>query len=176
MAMRAKTWAGPDLANRRTLKNAEFGPVPIEGAVVNTHLICERYVEAMKSRDIESQRALMHPDFVATYPQSGEVFHGRDNYIEMLRNYPEGLPQGEVVSIKGEPQTFVEYPTLPIMSPTVTVFGGDDFVLEGTVTYSDGSVYNIVILLHLEAGLVKEEISYYAAPFEAPAWRRPYTG
>jgi SnoaL-like domain len=140
---------------------------------VDTERICERYVEVMMERDLEAQHALLHPDVVARYPQSGEVFRGRDNYIGMLRNYP-GLPMGQVTSIKGESHTSVQYPALPTMAPTITVYGGDDFVVEALATYADGSMYNIVILLHLERGLVKEETSYFAASFEAPEWRRPY--
>jgi SnoaL-like domain len=147
----------------------------MEGVVVDTQRICERYVDAMRERDLDSQYALMHPDVVATYPQSGEVFRGRDNYIEMLRNYPQGLPEGQVVSIKGESHTSVQYSPLPMTTPTITVYGGDDYVLEGVATYADGSVYNLVVLLHFQGGLVKEETSYFAAPFDAPAWRSPYT-
>ena len=91
----------------------------------------------------------------------------------MLRHYPH-LPDGHLLSIKGESHTSVQYPVLPMFSPTITVYGGDDFVVEAEGTYADGSVYNFVALIHLEQGLVKEETWYFAAPFDAPEWRRPY--
>ncbi|HEU4319899.1 MAG TPA: nuclear transport factor 2 family protein [Acidimicrobiia bacterium] len=140
---------------------------------MDTQKICDRYMDAIRNHDFEAQQALLHPDFVATYPQSGEVFRGRDNYIDMLRHYPE-LPYSDFLSIKGESHTSVQYPTLPMLSPTITVFGGDDFVVEGLATYADGGVFHVVFLLHLEQGLVKEETWYFAAPFDAPEWRRPY--
>ena len=136
--------------------------------------ICDQYLEALGRRDLDAQYTLLHPDIVAKYPQSGEVFRGRDNYIEMLRNYPQ-LPEGHAWSVKGESHTAVQYPSLPMLAPIITVYGGDDFVVEAEATYGDGSEYNIVALLHLEQGLVKEETWYFAASFEAPEWRRPYS-
>ena len=140
---------------------------------MDTQKICERYLDAVSKRDLEAQQTLLHPDVVASYPQSGEVFRGRDNYLEMLRNFP-GLPTGHVISIHGESHTAVQYPALPMLSPTVTVYGGDDFVVEAEGTYPDGSDYYLVALLHLEQGLIKEETWYFAAAFDAPEWRRPY--
>jgi len=131
-------------------------------------------MEAATARDLDAQETMLHPDVVASYPQSGEVFRGRDKYIAMLRNYPS-LPEGHLVSIKGESHTSVQYPSLPMLSPTITVYGGDDFVIEAIATYADGNTYNLVALLHLEQGLVKEETWYFAPTFEAPEWRRPYT-
>ena len=140
---------------------------------MDTQKICDRYLEVITERDFDTQYTLLHPDVVASYPQSGEVFRGRDKYIEMLRNYP-GMADGHIVSVKGDSHTSVRYPTLPMLSPTITVYGGDDFVVEAEGTYPDGSDYNFVVLLHLEQGLVKEETWYFAARFEAPEWRRPY--
>ena len=136
--------------------------------------IAERYAKALADRDLETQRDLMHPDIVARYPQSGEVIRGRDNYLTMLANYPQGLPGGEVTSVKGEPRTTVVSPYLPMMTPTVTVYGGDDFILEGIATYSDGSVFNVVVIIRLQGHQVIEEVSYFAAPFDPPEWRREY--
>lgn len=141
---------------------------------MNKRGIAERYAKALEDRDLDMQRDLMHPDIVARYPQSGEVFRGRDNYMTMLANYPLGLPEGQVSSVKGEPRTAVLSPYLPMMSPTVTVYGGDDFILEAVATYPDASVYNVVVMIRLQGGQVIEETSYFAAPFDAPEWRRPY--
>ena len=116
----------------------------------------------------------MHPDVVVRYPQSGETFKGRDNYLGMLANYP-GLPEGDVKSVKGDSTTGILNPTLPMMAPKIVVFGGDDYILEAVATYPDGGVYNVVVIIRLHGGLVFDETDYYAAPFEAPEWRRPYT-
>lgn len=136
--------------------------------------VAEEYAKALANGDITMQRDLMHPDFVARYPQSGEVIRGRDNYLSMIANYPQGQPEGEVTSIKGEVHTTLVAPPLPMMTPTVTVYAGDDFILEGVATYPDGSIYNVVVIIRLQGHLVIEEVSYYAAPFDPPEWRRPY--
>ena len=140
---------------------------------MDTQKICERYMAVSTARDFDAQYELLHPDVVASYPQSGEVFRGRDNYIAMLRNYP-GLPEGHLIALRGDTHTSVQYPTLPMLSPTITVYGGDDFVIESEGAYPDGSVYFFIALLHLHQGLVQQETWYFAAPFEAAEWRRPY--
>ncbi len=138
------------------------------------HQVAERYAKALHDRDLVAIDGLLHTDIVARYPQSGEVFSGRDNYLRMLAEYPMGLPVGDVTSVKGESTTVVLPRTLPFGSPSVTVYGGDQFVIEGVATYPDGSVFNMVILIRLQGGLVIEETSYFAEPFEAPEWRRPF--
>lgn len=45
---------------------------------------------------------------------------------------------------------------------------------DGTVTYPDGSTWFYVVLLEIHDRKVYRETEYFAAPFEAPAWRRPY--
>ena len=36
----------------------------------------------------DEARALLHPDFVARWPQSGECFRGPDNYLAVNREHP----------------------------------------------------------------------------------------
>jgi hypothetical protein len=136
--------------------------------------VAEQYAKALADSNLEMQRDLMHPDIVARFPQSGEVIRGKDNYVRMLANYPEGLPGGEVVSIRGEGRAILVTPSFPMMAPTVTVYGGDDFILEGVATYPDGSVFYVVIIIRFQGHLVIEEVNYFAAPFDPPEWRRPY--
>lgn len=136
--------------------------------------IVELYMEAVEHRDLEKVRELMHPDVVGRYPQSGEVFRGRDNYMGMQEAYP-GLPQAEASSVTGETSMVVLPSTLPFGKPTITVFGGEHFVIEGMATYPNGDVYNVVLILRLEGGKVIEETTYFAAPFDAPEWRKAYS-
>jgi ketosteroid isomerase-like protein len=141
---------------------------------MDKHEIVRRYARALETRNVEASSELMHPDIVARYPQSGEVIRGRDNYLGMLRAYPNDLPDATVMSVTGSSKTAIVPSTTPFSQPTVTVFGGDQFVVEGVATYPDGSVYNVVWILELRDGMVAEETSYYAEPFPAPDWRRPY--
>ncbi len=127
------------------------------------------------NRDPLASAQLMHPDIVVRYPQSGEVIKGRDNYVAMLSNYPSGLPEGEIVDIRGEREAVQVSRPLPFGPPIITVMGsGDTFIIEGTTDYADMGRFNLVAILKLDDGLVSEEVWYWAAPFDAPEWRRPF--
>jgi hypothetical protein len=41
----------------------------------------------------------------------------------------------------------------------------------GTAGQYDGDRFNVIVIHQWRDGLVDSETSYYAAPFEAPAWR-----
>jgi hypothetical protein len=142
--------------------------------VVDNRRIVELYVQAVEARDLERVRGLMHPDVIGRYPQSGEVFRGRDRYISMQEAYP-GLPESQASSVTGDTSLVVQPSSLPFARPTITVFGGEHFVIEGMATYPNGDVFNVVFILRLREGKVIEETAYFAAPFEAPEWRRPYS-
>jgi hypothetical protein len=144
----------------------------MEVAVDNRGIV-ERYLKAHEARDLAAVRELQHPDIVARYPQSGETFRGRDKYMAMQESYP-GLPEAKTSVVIGESSTIVLPATLPFGRSTVTVFGGDQFVVEGVATYPNGEIFNIVMILRLQGGKVIEESLYFAAPFDAPEWRRPY--
>jgi ketosteroid isomerase-like protein len=46
--------------------------------------------ELFEARRWDDARELLAEDFVTEWPHSGERIRGRDNYIELNRNYPEG--------------------------------------------------------------------------------------
>ena len=141
---------------------------------MNNRRIAEQYAEASQDKEWERLGGLMHDDFVARYPQSGETFRGRDTYLSMLANFPEGLGEADFSSVKGGSDTIVMPASLPFLPPTVTVFGGDRFVVEGEANYPDGAVFHIVSILRIQEGRVIEDTSYFAAPFDPPEWRQDY--
>jgi hypothetical protein len=49
--------------------------------------------------------------------------------------------------------------------------GGDVFVVEGTIDYGDGIPVSYVGIGELRDGKIARTTSYFANPFEAPAWR-----
>jgi hypothetical protein len=135
--------------------------------------VVDLYLKAVGSGDLDAVREMQHPDIVGRYPQSGEVFRGRDNYMDMQFAYP-GLPHAEASNVIGQDNVVLMPSFLPFGHPTVTVFGGDRFVVEGVATYPNAEVYHVVIILRLQGGRVIEETAYFAAPFDAPEWRRQY--
>lgn len=117
----------------------------------------------------------MHPDIVVTYPQSGEIIRGHDNYVAMLSNFPGGLPPTEIDVVIGGEQSVQVVSPLPFSIPSVTVTGtGDRFTAEGLVEYPDSGLFHFVSIVKVRDGKIAEETSYFGAPFEAPEWRKPY--
>jgi ketosteroid isomerase-like protein len=118
--------------------------------------VVERFLDAMAADDLDAQDALIHDDYVVRNPQSGEAFRGKANRRAILENYPGSEGAG------------------PSWMLSHLVGSGDDFTATGTVTYPDGGRWHFVTLLTVRDGLIWRQIDYFAEPFEAPAWRRPY--
>ena len=135
--------------------------------------IVEAFANAIREFDIQRVGELMHPDIVSPFPQSGETIRGRDNYLAVLANYP-GAPQTDISSVKGDAKTAMVAPTMPFAKPTVTVFGGDQFVVEGVSTYPNGETFNIILVLRVQGQHVIEETAYFATAFDPPEWRRSF--
>jgi hypothetical protein len=142
--------------------------------VTDNRRVVERAIQAFRERDFEAGADLIHSEITLKYPQSGEVLHGRDNYLAMLANYP-GLPETEVAEPRGGDQQVRVVTPLPFSVPTVTIIGsGDTFTVESVNTYPDGSIYHGVSIMKIQDAKIIEEIAYFAAPFDPPDWRRPY--
>ena len=105
-------------------------------------------VEAVNTRDMDYFDALYHDDVVIHWPQSGEVIRGRHN-IRQLRQ---------------------AYPTTPTATLKRVVGSGDLWAMEMDFDY-DGDRFHVILIHQYRDGLVESETTYYAAPFEAPAWR-----
>lgn len=138
--------------------------------------VVERLAQCVEDQDLEGIAELLHPEIVVEFPQSGEVFRGKDNYMAVLSNYPTGLPDAAEVEIRGREEGVLVSSLFPFASPTITVTGsGDTFILEGEAgPYPDGIVYKMVSIVKLRDGKVAEETDYFGAPFDAPDWRRPF--
>jgi hypothetical protein len=105
-------------------------------------------VEAINARDMAVFDATYHDDVVVEWPQSGEVIRGKHNIRELR----------------------LAYPTPPTATLRRIVGSGDLWAVEMVFDY-DGDRFHVVVTHQWRDGLVVRETSYYAAPFEAPAWR-----
>lgn len=136
--------------------------------------VVERYTRAVAERDIEAAVALLHPDIVSRFPQSGETIRGRDNYAAILAAYPS-LPEADLSAISGEADAVTVSTPLPFALPVISVIGsGDTFVAEGIARYGDGSTYHLIAVFKVRDGLIAEETLYWAEPFDPPEWRREF--
>jgi SnoaL-like protein len=133
--------------------------------------IARRYARAASDGDDDALAALRAADWQVRWPQSGEVVHGSDAFRAISDNYPGGRPTSHVERIVG-----VEDRWVVTASNTVLQLAGDgDFWWgEWQMTYPDGRTWNCIDLLELRNGKVWRETVYWAAPFEAPAWRRQW--
>ena len=128
------------------------------------------YAAAVVANDQPTIARLRHRDWTAVWPQSGEVVRGTENDFAINRAYPGGVPQllpeGR---LHGTEDRWV---TSPLGGGAYRVAGeGETWVGEWRMRYPDGRVWLTVIIIELRDGQVWRETSYWAEPFEAPAWR-----
>ena len=131
----------------------------------------QQYGAAMAAFDLDTLARLRHPEWMTYWPQSGERVHSTDNFAEIIRNYPGGIPKTEVTRIVGAEDRWV----VTAGNTVLRVVGSGDFWwAEWRITYPSGEVYLAVTLIELRDGLVYRETTYWAAPFDAPDWRAPW--
>ena len=94
-------------------------------------------------------------DFVEEWPQSGERLT-KEASLRLATSYPE---------MSG---------TNPRFTYRRMLGGGNTFVIEGTIDYGDGIPVSYVGIGELREDKVARITSYFANPFEAPAWRAPF--
>ena len=126
------------------------------------------YWRAYRTDDREAMSSLRHPDWSVEYPQSRERIRGDANMQAMLEHYPGGSPPR-----LDEPR-FVgsdRWIMTPVFTVQKIVGGGDFWWGDGFARYPDGSLWYIVALIQVRDGKIYRETDYFAAPFDAPAWR-----
>jgi hypothetical protein len=94
-------------------------------------------------------------DFVQEWPQSGERL-SKATALKLGESYRE---------MSG---------TSPQFTYKRMLGGGDVFVVEGTIDYGDGIPVSYVGIGEVRDGKVSKITEYFANPFEAPAWRKPF--
>jgi hypothetical protein len=137
-------------------------------ASLSNQEVVERYGAAIAAFDLETLAALRDPEWMAFWPQSGEIVRGMHAFEQIIRNYPGGEPKTEVTRIVGSEDRWVVTPGNTVLR---VAGSGDFWWAEWRVRYGNGDVYLSVTLIELRDGKVLRETSYWAAPFEAPAWR-----
>jgi ketosteroid isomerase-like protein len=135
--------------------------------------IVEEFVRAIEAQDLDAQLALLADDFVDEMPQSGERMRGRDSYRKVYDNYPGG-----VGTTTAEGRRIIGSEDRWVMTPTFNALriegSGDTYTYVGTVRYADGSVWQVIAIAVVRDGKLARATTWYAAPFEAPAWRAPF--
>lgn len=95
---------------------------------------------------------LYHDDALLEFPQSGERFRGKANIQGWRERYPARI-DFEPREIRG---------------------AGDVWIAEGRLLYDGGNPVHFVKIIEFRGDKVQRETLYFAEPFEAPGWRRPW--
>lgn len=135
---------------------------------METEELVREYMEAVAQNDFDTMGRLRHPDWSEDWPQSGERVQSHDDYRKIHEDFPAGMPQIDVHQIAGAEDRYVMTPSMTIQR---IAGSGDVWIAEGVNTYANGDVYHIVQLLRLRDGRIWKSTTYFAAPFDAPAWR-----
>ena len=101
-------------------------------------------------------QALQADDMVYEMPQSGERFEGAANINAMYGNYS------------------AETGTVPKATLRRVLKPGQAWVIESTIDYGDGTPVSAISIIEFEDGKVTRQTDYFANPFPAPDWRKPY--
>jgi hypothetical protein len=129
--------------------------------------IVQRYVRAYPS-EWETMAQLRHPEFVEEWPQSSERIVGHENYRAIHENYPSGTPTSEINRVVGTEDRLV---MTSLFTPIRIIGAGDTFTVEAKAGYADGTTTLVVTIVELKDDKVYRQRTYFAEPFEAPAWR-----
>ena len=135
--------------------------------------IIERYSRALQDKDHDALALLVTDDYVDEMPQSGERVRGKANQLALLRNYPGGVGTIDPTSTRlvGSEDRWVMTPTFAVLRIEGS---GDVYTYVGTATYASGETWQMIQIVELRQGRVAKTTSWFAAPFEAPAWRAEY--
>jgi SnoaL-like protein len=102
--------------------------------------------------DEDKAHEIYHDDAILEFPQSGERFRGKANMQGFRGQYPARV-DFEPREIRGS---------------------GDFWVGEGRVLYDGADPVQVVWVAEFRDGLAQRETIYFAEPFPAPEWRRPW--
>jgi hypothetical protein len=127
---------------------------------MNDDQMVARIKEVFESGDMEAYgrelQAITADDVVLEYPQSGERFTGKDRIMQMNMSYQGSTGTAPKASLRR------------ILKP------GQAWVIESTIDYGDGTPVSAISIIEFDGGKVTRQTDYFANPFPAPDWRKPY--
>jgi hypothetical protein len=130
--------------------------------------VIHAYLRALTDNDEPAMGRLRDPAWRVDYPQSGERIRGHANERAIADNYPGGLPDIDTGRVVGSEDHWVVTPSFTFQR---VAGSGDAWWVEGKARYPNGSTWHLVSMYQLLDGRIHREITYWAEPFEAPAWR-----
>jgi len=128
---------------------------------VNDDEMVARITELYTLGDMETfgkeLAAIAADDMVLEYPQSGERFRGKGQIAAMNQSYAGSTGTAPTATLRR------------VLKP------GQAWIIEGTIDYGDGTPVSAISIIEFGAdGKVTGQTDYFANPFPAPDWRKPY--
>lgn len=116
--------------------------------------VVTRLWERMQDRDWAGLGALLSPEAVVDWPVSRERIHGRENYVAVQSEYPQGWSIN-VLRVVG---------------------GGEEAASEVEVPLEGVGVFRVASFWRLSQGLIVSGTEYWSGPEydPSPAWRAPF--
>ena len=133
--------------------------------------VVRRYADAVTRWDYDAMAQLRHPEWTATWPQSGEVVRSTEADRQVTQGYPGGAPTLIGSRLVGSEDHWV---TSPLGGAYKVAGDGESWWGEWRMTYPDGRTWFTITLIELRDGKVWHETQYWAEPFEAPEWRKDF--
>ena len=129
--------------------------------------IVERYAKAITTSLDEVDR-LRHPEYVEEWPQSSERVRGPANMRAIDEHYPGRPTKGGVLRVVGGEDRWVVTPSYTTLRIEGT---GDVYTVVSRAIYPPDSVWYVTSIIELRDQLIWRATTFFAEPFEAPAWR-----
>lgn len=136
--------------------------------------VVEAFIRAIETKDFPAAAGLLTDDYIDEMPQSGELTRGRANFQAIAENYPGGVGTVDPASraLAGADDRWVMTPSFSILRIEGS---GNTFTYTGSIRYpGSDETWQMVVIAVVRDGKIAKTTSYYAAPFEAPAWRAPF--
>jgi hypothetical protein len=133
--------------------------------------IFEAFLRAVNSRDAAALGELVHPDYIDSYPQSGERTHGLENLRAIIEGYPGGFEDKGTNRVVGSEDRWVVTPAFTLLR---IEGAGDTFTGVQRVRYPDGSVWHVLSIGEIRDDRVWRVQTFFAPVFDAPAWRSSF--
>ncbi len=123
------------------------------------------FATALNGRDFETLETLIHRDFVAFIPQSGERSDGFEGFVAQLKLYPGGAPQmPPETRLMGDDERWAITPGYTV----VPLSALNEFTLLSSTIYPDGRTWHVVSLIEIREGRLYRMENYFAPQLPAP--------
>ena len=125
------------------------------------------FATAMNARDYDTLEEMIHPEFVASMPQSGERSRGLEGFKIQAEMYPGGVPDVPLLpeaQLVGDDERWVITPGFTV----VPLASRNEFTVIGRVPYPDGTVWHSLLMVELRDELLYRMDIYFAPEMDAP--------